>query len=186
MKLIVGLGNPGKKYEKTRHNVGFMAVDELRLRLIRDGQSDISEWSQSKKFNALICGCSVGGEKMILAKPLTFMNRSGHSVQLIAHYYNIVPSDIIVVHDDKDIELGGLKVQTDRGHAGHNGVRSIIDSIGSKKFLRIRIGIAPKRTSGNTAKFVLGKFGLLEKRKLDEVIRKSIDEIIKALPIDEK
>lgn len=177
MKLIVGLGNPGKKYNKTRHNIGFMVVDFLHEKLQKN---NISGWELSKKFNAQICGCTINNQKIILAKPMTYMNSSGQAVQLIAHYYKISSSDIIVVHDDKDIKLGEIKIQKDRGHAGHNGVRSIIEHIGNQNFTRIRIGIASdkKNKMDNIAKFVLKKFSLWEKKTLEEVIDKSVNEIL--------
>lgn len=175
MKLIVGLGNPGKNYTKTRHNVGFMILDALRNSL------DSSEWSLSKKFNAETSGCTVSNEKIILSKPMTFMNASGQSVQMIAHFYKITPKDIIVVHDDKDLKLGDIRVQEDRSHAGHNGIKSIIEHIGTQKFTRVRVGVASEneKKMRDTAKFVLGKFGLFEKKKLEEVMNRSIEEIEK-------
>ncbi len=177
MKLIVGLGNPGKRYEKTRHNVGFFVLDKLHDTLL---SSDINAWELSKKFNAHISGCTRNGEKIILVKPLTFMNRSGDSVGLIAHYYKITHDDIIIVHDDKDIQLGDIKIHKDRGHAGHNGIKSIIEHIGTRDFLRIRIGIKSthERKMKNTAKFVLSKFGVFEKRKLLQAIDRSVEEIL--------
>ena len=179
MKLIVGLGNPGKKYEKTRHNVGFMVLDKLKIAL---GEYDTSNWDLGKKFNAVICGTSIRGEKIILAKPMTFMNGSGQAVQILAHYYKISPSDIIVVHDDKDIKLGEIKIQKGKNAAGHNGVASIIQNINSKDFIRVRVGIAGNdRKMKDTAKFVLGKFGLLEKKTLNKIIEESIEEIKKLI-----
>ena len=162
MKLIVGLGNPGKQYEKTRHNVGFATLDNLHDELKSHGAGP---WELSRKFNAEICGTNYEGERLILVKPMTFMNESGLSVHLLAHYYKILPADIIIVHDDKDLNLGIVKTQFDRGHAGHNGIRSIIEHLNSQKFHRIRIGIAndnPKKME-NTADFVLGKFSLFER-----------------------
>ena len=178
MKLIVGLGNPGKKYEKTRHNVGFMALDRLHQELKK---YNISEWELSKKFNSQICGCTINSEKIILAKPMTFMNTSGEAVQLIAQYYKIEPESITVIHDDKDIKLGEVKIQKDQGHAGHNGIRSIIDHIGSQNFTRVRIGIAGanEKKMIDIAKFVLGKFGIFEKGKLEKSIAKALEEILK-------
>lgn len=177
MKLVVGLGNPGKKYEKTRHNVGFMVLDKLQERL--NEHYKLSEWSLSKKFNAIVCGGVVGDYKVLLTKPMTFMNSSGQSVQLIGHFYRLVPEHVIVVHDDKDLPLGEVKVQKDRGHAGHNGVKSIMEYMGTKEFFRVRVGVAshdPEKMK-NTAKFVLGKFSLLEKKQLKETINKSVDDI---------
>lgn len=180
MKLIIGLGNPGKKYEKTRHNVGFMVLDRLHQELKK---YNISEWELSKKFNSQISGCTVNSDKIILAKPMTFMNTSGQAVQLITQYYKIEPESIIVVHDDKDIKLGEIKIQKDRGHAGHNGIRSIIDHIGSQNFTRIRIGIASdnEKKMMDIPKFVLGKFGIFEKGKLETTIKKALEEIIKTM-----
>jgi len=176
MKLIIGLGNPGKNYTKTRHNVGFMVLDALKNDL---GSSD---WSLSKKFNAETSGLTTNGEKIILAKPMTFMNASGQSVQMIAHFYKVIPEDIIVVHDDKDLKLGDVRVQEDRSHAGHNGIKSIIEHIGTQKFTRVRVGVSEnEKKMRDTSKFVLGKFGLFEKKKVEEVVRKSVEEIKKML-----
>lgn len=181
MKLIVGLGNPGKQYEKTRHNVGFMVLDALQKEL---GEYKINKWETSKKFNAEICGVTVShNDKVILAKPLTFMNDSGVAVQLIAHFYQLSHRDVIVVHDDKDILLGEIKVQTDRSSAGHNGVQSIIEHIGTQDFTRVRVGIKREGERGmrDTAKFVLSKFGLFERKKVDDVIKRSVEEIKKLI-----
>lgn len=180
MKLIVGLGNPGKRYEKTRHNVGFMVLDALHKELER---YDISSWELSKKFNAQISGCNIQGEKVLLVKPMTFMNHSGQSVGLIAHYYKILPEDVIVVHDEKDIGLGEIKVQDNRGHAGHNGIRSIIEHLGTKDFTRYRIGIAAKqeRRMRDTGKFVLSKFGLFERGNVDAVIQETTTQLLKKI-----
>ncbi len=177
MKLIIGLGNPGKSYIKTRHNVGFMILDALQKKL------DSSDWSLSKKFNAETSGITLNGEKIILAKPMTFMNESGQTVQMIAHFYKVVPEDIIIVHDDKDLKLGDIRVQEDRSAAGHNGVQSIINHIGTQKFTRVRIGVASdnEKKMRDTAKFVLNKFGYFEKKKVEEVMNKSIEEIKKML-----
>ncbi len=179
MKLIVGLGNPGKKYEHTRHNAGFMALDFLHDSFDTAG---INAWELSTKFNAYISGLTINGEKILLAKPVTYMNRSGESVALIAHFYKITPADIIVVHDDKDIPLGDIKVQQDRGHAGHNGVRSIIEVIGTQAFTRIRLGIADPKKMHDVADFVLKKFGLFEKKKLHLMLTQAVEHIRTLLP----
>ena len=180
MKLIVGLGNPGKEYERTRHNVGFFVLDALREKLKQEG---VNQWELSKKFNALVAGCTINNDKIILAKPMTFMNDSGVSVQLLMHFYKITPTDLIVVHDDKDIALGTFKIQTDRGAAGHNGVTSIIERIGSQNFTRIRIGIAPSnpKKMAEVDKFVLGRFGLFEKNTVGAVMEKVVEEILKQI-----
>jgi peptidyl-tRNA hydrolase, PTH1 family len=177
MKLIIGLGNPGRKYEKTRHNIGFVIVNALRAHL------DSTDWKLSKKFNAEIAEIDAGENKIILTKPMTFMNGSGQAVQLIMNFYKLTHKDMIVVHDDKDLKLGEIKIQADRGHAGHNGIRSLIDHIGTKDFTRVRVGVASDngRRMQDTSTFVLGKFGLLEKRKVKKMIEKSVGEIVTLL-----
>lgn len=177
MKLIVGLGNPGKRYERTRHNVGFMLLDALHEKLTK---YNINNWELSKKFNAQISGCTINGEKIILAKPMTYMNHSGQTVQLIMHFYKMTHKDLIVAHDDKDILLGEIKMQTDKNHAGHNGIKSIIEHIGTKDFTRLRMGVASenKRKMKDTAKFVLHKFGILERKKLEKIIQEGVGEIL--------
>ena len=181
MKLIIGLGNPGKKYAKTRHNVGFMIIDQWQKQLAK--KNSIANWELSKKFNAEICSYTLNGKKIILAKPMTFMNDSGQAVGLLRHYYQVLPKNLIVVHDDKDLQLGAIKVQTDRGHAGHNGVYSIIEHIGNQNFTRVRVGIASEnqKKMADVAKFVLGNFSLLERKKAREIIERGIEEIVKLL-----
>lgn len=180
MKLIIGLGNPGKLYAKTRHNAGFMILDKLREVL---KENNISDWELSKKFNAEVCGGTINNNKILLVKPMTFMNDSGQAVQLIANFYKLTPADLIVVHDDKDIKLGEIKIQTDRSSAGHNGVQSIMDHIGTQNFTRVRVGVAPEnpKKMSDTAKFVLNRFGLFERKKVEEVIKKSVEEILKII-----
>lgn len=173
MKLIIGLGNPGKQYEKTRHNAGFLVLDDLRSRY------HLSSWTLSKKFNAKIAEGMIKEQKVIFAKPMTFMNNSGQSVALIASYYHIAPEDIAVIHDEKDIPLGTIKVQTNRGSAGHNGIKSIIEHLGTQDFFRIRIGIASedKRQMTDTAHFVLNKFGMFERRALKKMAEDAIPHL---------
>lgn len=181
MKLIVGLGNPGKQYEKTRHNAGFLALDRFHDLVAK--QFDISPWELSKKFNGYIAGGTIKNEKIVLLKPTTFMNDSGQSLFLVASFYKIPTKDIIVVHDDIDIPLGEVKVQTNRGHAGHNGVRSVIDTTGTKEFTRVRIGIRPKNEKqlADRPAFVLQKFGILERRTLDASLTLTSDALIHLL-----
>ena len=177
MYLVVGLGNPGKRYHKTRHNIGFMVLDAL---LEKERMHDNSlSWKLSKKHNAEIATIHRDGNKILLAKPMTFMNESGQSVNLLMQYYNIPHKKLIVVHDEKDLALSVTKTQKDRGHAGHNGIKSIMQHIGTKDFNRIRVGIAAKneRKMADTAKFVLGKFGLFEKRDLQKAIDAGVAEI---------
>lgn len=177
MKLIVGLGNPGKQYAKTRHNMGFMVLDEFKR--ATESTANWSGWEVSKKCNAEISKGTIGNETVILLKPLTYMNMSGIAVQLATSFYKITPNSIIVIHDDKDIPLDELKTQTDRGSAGHNGVNSIITELGTQNFTRLRVGIAsadPQKMT-NIPDFVLKKFGLLERR----AVKQSIDNAVAAL-----
>ncbi|MFC1612363.1 aminoacyl-tRNA hydrolase [Patescibacteria group bacterium] len=134
-KLIVGLGNPGKKFEKTRHNVGFMAIDFLRKTL------DAPKFKFDKKFNAEVSEIKIKQEKIILAKPQTFMNNSGEAVSAILSFYKILPEKLTVIHDDLDLDLEVLRESFGRGSAGHNGIESIMENLKTKKFNRLRIGI---------------------------------------------
>lgn len=171
MKLIVGLGNPGEKYKKTRHNIGFMALDMLA------SKRQSASWRMQNNFNAETSEGSINGEKIILAKPQTFMNESGKAVKAIINYYKINIADIIVIHDDLDIALGAYKVARNRTSAGHKGVQSIIDALGTKDFTRIRIGIEAAETEIPTEKFVLENFSREEERTINEMIEKTISEI---------
>jgi len=148
IKLIVGLGNPGRQYEKTRHNAGFLFLDALAEEL---GCS----WSNESRFQGLFAEGSVANSKVMLLKPDTFMNRSGQSVGKIARYYKLLPEEILVVHDELDFYPGVVKLKKDGGHAGHNGLRDIIAHLGSKEFYRLRIGIGRPAAGTIVVDFVL-------------------------------
>ncbi|HAR99745.1 MAG TPA: aminoacyl-tRNA hydrolase [Candidatus Moranbacteria bacterium] len=156
MKLLVGLGNPGDQYEETRHNAGFIVLDEIQKEL------SFPEFQLNKKFEAEISEGNVDGEKIILIKPQTFMNLSGKSVASIMTFYKIPIEDLIVLHDDLDIKLGEFKISIDSSAAGHNGVTSIFETLGTQKIKRVRIGIEgaekklERQMSGSD--FVLQKF----------------------------
>lgn len=135
MRLIVALGNPGKQYENTRHNAGFLMLDEIQKSL------DFPAFELTTKFNALVCEKNLAGEKIILAKPQSFMNRSGEVTKKLLTFYKIPKENVTVLHDDLDLELGKFKISLDASAAGHNGVQNIIDQLGSQQFKRIRIGI---------------------------------------------
>ena len=167
MKLIIGLGNPGKEYKKTRHNAGFLTIDKI----ISNIQYPIS----SSKFNADISQGIIDDEKIILAKPQTFMNNSGQAVRAVLDYYKIDPKDIIVIHDDLDIPLGEYKISKNKNSGGHKGVQSIIDHLGTKDFTRFRIGIMIENKKTPTEKFVLERFSKEEM----EVVNGVIEEITK-------
>jgi len=166
MKLIAGLGNPGGKYKNTRHNAGFMILDKIR------GGFGFNEFSLNKKFNAEVAEGRFANEKIILAKPQTFMNESGRTAQAILNFYKMQPKDVIVIHDDSDLPLGKIKIKLGGQSGGHNGIKSIIKNLGSENFLRIKIGVRNNRTEKMPLdKFVLQKFGLLESGK----VKKSVE-----------
>jgi len=147
--LIVGLGNPGSKYEATRHNAGFWFVDYL----VREAGTQLR---LETKFHGEVGKVAIAGRDVWLLKPNTFMNRSGQAVRAIAQFYQIEIGDILVAHDELDVAAGALKVKQGGGHAGHNGLRDIIDQLGGNEFLRLRIGISRPETSGDVTNYVLG------------------------------
>lgn len=174
MKLIIGLGNPGKEYTKTRHNVGFMVIDALAKNLGAD-------FKLNKKFQAEVAVIKNGKEEIVLAKPQTFMNLSGISTRAILDFYKIKPKDIIVIHDDKDILFGKVKYQTNRSAAGHNGIKSIIEHLKTQDFSRVRIGVAWKdrEKMGGTAEFVLRNFTKTELESLGGIVEEICENLKK-------
>lgn len=148
IKLIVGLGNPGRQYEKTRHNAGFLFLDKLISR-----SSNV--WVKESRFDGLLAEIGVSGNKVKLLKPDTFMNRSGQAVGKVARYYKLLPEEILVVHDELDFDVGVVKLKKDGGHAGHNGLKDIIVHLSSKEFYRLRIGIGRPSAGKCVADFVL-------------------------------
>ena len=169
MKLFVGLGNPDKKYQNTRHNIGMQFLDCIYEHWLC--KENFSNWSENKKLNATLSEGSFDTEKIILAKPTTYMNESGNAVQKIMHYYKIEPKDVYIVHDDLDILIGNYKVQFDKSSAGHNGIKSIIANLGTQAFGRIRIGIGKTNKAEDTSNFVLQRFNILERHKLKQVCK---------------
>lgn len=145
IKLVVGLGNPGQQYEKTRHNAGFWFVDDVVS----------GSWQKSAKFHGEVSEEFFSAYKVLFLKPTTFMNRSGQAVGEMARYYNIEPNQILVVHDELDFEVGMAKLKQGGGHAGHNGLKDIIAHLGSKDFFRLRIGIDRPRVGASVSEYVL-------------------------------
>ena len=135
MKLLVALGNPGRQYENTRHNAGFLVLDEMQKNL------DFPAFELNAKFNALVCEKNLGGEKIMLAKPQNFMNRSGEVVKKMLDFFKIPKENLLVLHDDLDLELGKFKISLDASAGGHNGAQNIIDNLNTQQFKRIRLGI---------------------------------------------
>ena len=168
-KLIVGLGNPGKKYSKTRHNVGFDWVDKLVLK-------ENIEFKEFSKFRSNIAKIDFIFGSVFILKPLTFMNDSGVSVGLFANYYNIDANNIIVVHDDLDLKPGSIVFKSGKGHGGHNGIRSIINHLGDKKFDRLRIGIGHPGEKSLVSDYVLSKPNNNDKKLIDDVVFDSLDK----------
>jgi PTH1 family peptidyl-tRNA hydrolase len=166
--LIAGLGNPGARHERDRHNVGWMVVDELARR--RDA-------SFKSKFNGKIGETRLGDHRLALLKPETYMNESGRSISAAARYFKVASEDVLVVHDDVDLELGRLQARAGGGSAGHNGLRSIAQALGTPEFLRLRIGVGrPGRGDPrDVADYVLAPFEAHEDR--DDVVGRAADAV---------
>ncbi len=160
IKLIVGLGNPGQQYEKTRHNAGFLFLDHLV-------DSFSSSWTNEVKFHGVVANCVIGSDRVILLKPQTFMNKSGLSVGSVARYFKINTEEILVAHDELDLNSGVVKLKKGGGHAGHNGLRDIIENLGDKSFYRLRLGIGRPKPGKKVADFVLSN---LSKQERDDVL----------------
>lgn len=167
MKLIVGLGNPGKEYENTRHNIGFKIIDKY-----------LGDVKYKEKFNGLFYELNKN-DKAIFVKPQTYMNNSGECVSKFAKYYNINNEDILIIQDDLDIDIGNYKFKINSSSGGHNGIKSIINHLGSDGFFRMKVGIKNSK-KGDTIDFVLGKFSKEDNSliKYDELLS-SIDDFIK-------
>lgn len=158
MVLIVGLGNPGAKFEHTRHNVGFDVLTLLAEKL----QTSINK----HKSNALIGECSIGGEKVVLCKPQTYMNLSGQAVRELMRWYKTEPQNLLVIYDDIDLAPGMLRIRRDGSAGTHNGMRSIIGEIGTQAFPRIRVGVGDRRPGYDLADWVLSHYNTPEERQL--------------------
>jgi PTH1 family peptidyl-tRNA hydrolase len=176
LKLIVGLGNPGPKYELTRHNAGFLVIDCL--------VDDHSMSWDGEKFKAAFAKGSLLGESCIFLKPLQFMNLSGRSVAEAMRFFKLDPSDLVVLHDDIDVPSGKVKAKVGGGHGGHNGIRNIIDCIGSRDFHRIKLGVGRPPSNWQGADWVLAKMAdeeieSLQSSMLKETLER-IEQIFKA------
>lgn len=168
MKILIGLGNPGAQYKSTRHNAGFMMVDRL------------AKAEKVKMRRKMLCSAWVGsfeneGERVLIAKPKTFMNRSGHAAAGLLRKYGLSISDMIVAYDDVALNLGQLRLRQGGGTGGHNGIRSIIDALGTKDFCRIRIGVGAPSGAVSMTDHVLGRFKPEERRIIDLAIDRSLD-----------
>ena len=150
MKLVVGLGNPGDDYALTRHNIGFLTIERL-------AQENNIEFSL-RKFKSIIGKGVIIDQKVIMAKPLTYMNLCGEAVKKLLDYFGVPPEELIVVHDDLDMEFGKIKIKEKGGHGGHNGIRSIISILGTSGFLRLKLGIGRPITNKAAKDYVLSSF----------------------------
>jgi PTH1 family peptidyl-tRNA hydrolase len=172
VQLVVGLGNPGREYERSRHNVGFLVADALR---------EAGGWPDYRqKFSGVWTrGALAGGAPIALLKPQTFMNLSGDSVQPAAAFLKVAPADVVVVHDELDLPWSDVRLKVGGGHAGNNGVRSIIQRLGTPDFVRVRVGIGkpPPGFRGGGADWVLSDFDAVERAELPDVVARALDAI---------
>jgi len=168
VKLIVGLGNPGKQYAHTRHNVGFEVLDELARRAA-------VEFRKPWLAKAETAQTVLAGQPVLLAKPVTFMNLSGEAVAPLARKRGLEPADVVVVSDDIELPVGRLRIRAHGGSGGHNGLKSVIEQLGSEEFARVRVGIG--RSAGDATGHVLGRFSAEERRALEPVIAAAADAV---------
>ena len=169
MLIIAGLGNPGREYENTRHNAGFMVLDALADKL----GADISE----RKHKALCGKAVIGGQKVILLKPQTYMNSSGESIRAAADYYKVAPEDILVIYDDISLAPGQHRIRAKGSAGGHNGIKSIIAHLGTQEFPRVKVGIGEKPPRMDLADYVLGHFSEGEKRIMADAVKEAADAV---------
>lgn len=186
MKLIIGLGNPGEEYINTRHNVGFAAID-----LITAKAGTI--FSFEKKFNADVAKAEFNGSQAILAKPRTFVNKTGDAVNKLRAFYKVNTEDVVLIHDDLDLDFGSFKISFAKESGGHNGVQSVIDHLGTNQFWRVRIGVANRKLQ--TARkqdtleakkeavgdFVLTPFSKTEQKELEGIIKEALEKLAESL-----
>lgn len=168
LKLIVGLGNPGPEHSETRHNAGFWFLDRL-------AQKYNITFTSEKRLFGLQARLHCGDDEYRLFKPITYMNDSGRAVQAVTEYFRIIPQEILVVHDEIDLEPGVIRLKQGGGHAGHNGIRDIINMIGSPDFNRLRIGVGHPGNKDKVIGSVLGKPSRVEKKLIDEAIDTAMD-----------
>ena len=170
MKLIVGLGNPGDEYQYTPHNLGFLTIDRIA--------NGLGIEVRNRQCRALTARATIAGETAVLAKPETYMNLSGLSVrELVAEHQVDVKSGLVVVYDELDLPLGAIRIRQRGSSAGHNGMESILDALGTDEFLRIRLGIAPDRKVADSVKYVLTPFRKAQEKVVDEVLDTAVQAV---------
>jgi len=173
LHVVAGLGNPGDKYRGTRHNVGFLVIDALSL--------EYGIPVDRRKFDGFYGRGSISGAEVILIKPQSFMNRSGIPIFRLREYFGISHGNMLVIHDDIDLVYGRIKIKVKGGHGGHNGVRSIIDTLGDGNFNRLRVGIGRSGNESNVTGHVLGRFSPDEKKILEQIVARSRDAAVTIL-----
>jgi PTH1 family peptidyl-tRNA hydrolase len=169
MKLIVGLGNPGAEYEMTPHNMGFMAVDRLA--------GECGKKLTRREAQALIAHAELAGEQVVLAKPLTYMNLSGQSVSRLLQNYELAPRNLMVLVDEIEIPIGMLRIRPDGSAGGHNGLKSIIGSLDTDDFIRVRMGVGPERPVEDYAEYVLRPFRPAQAKQVAEMLDSAIEAV---------
>jgi PTH1 family peptidyl-tRNA hydrolase len=169
MHLVLGLGNPGRRYEGTRHNAGFLVVDRLAGRW--QGACDRDQ------LGARVGAVAMGGEPVVLAKPQSFMNRSGAPAASLRAFYKVADEAIVVVHDEIDLPFGTIRVKRGGGHGGHNGLRDLHDRLGTKDYLRVRFGVSRPPKGQSTADHVLSDFAPEEAARLEELVERAADAV---------
>jgi len=172
MKIVVGLGNPGAQYANTPHSVGFEVVD-----LIAAGAG--AAWEGKTRFECMVARCEIAGHKALLVKPMTFMNLSGNAVAPMVGYSNATPADLVVVQDDIDLPLGRIRIRKGGSCGGHNGVRSVIERLGTQDFARVKIGVGKDKS--DVVGHVLGKFDPQSRKVMDEVVAEAAKAVAAVL-----
>ena len=175
MKLVVGLGNPGKQYEKTKHNIGFMGIAAIAASV------PPPPWSAEQR--AEVCSIPVDGEKVLLVKPQTFMNLSGESVGPLMRYYKIDPSDVYCIYDDMDLPIGKLRIRPNGSSGGHNGIKSLISHIGTENFPRFRVGIGRPLPQWTVIDHVLAPFSEESQEKVQKGIKDTVKAVLGTLEV---
>ena len=171
MKVVAGLGNPGAQYANTPHSIGFEVVDAIAREIG-------AEWKASSSFKGELASGMFAGTRVILLKPMTFMNLSGDSVAPVVRYHNVTPADLLVISDDIDLPVGRLRIRVGGSAGGHNGLKSVIERTGTPDFVRLRLGVGrDSRDRANVVGHVLGKFSPADRRVMDEVVTQAVKAI---------
>lgn len=170
MKLVVGLGNPGDYYRLTRHNIGFLIVEKV----VKEHNLQFSQ----NKFRSTIAEGVIGGQQVVIVKPLTYMNLCGDVAKKLLTYFGVDPEAMIIVHDDLDMEFGKIKIKEKGGHGGHNGIRSIVTAIGTKDFLRLKVGIGRPTNNRSVTDYVLSSFDPLQSAFLPDVLHLAAKAVV--------